>query len=114
VVLWLLSIPFGKFFHIIQRPASIGVTLYQTVNQDIEHYGEHPHNHAPSKGSQCKRCGQELPSEQFIHDLKGVLNDLGQQYQLGEGLGSLHDYCPTCKRVLRGSAYYQLMGKRFL
>jgi hypothetical protein len=114
VVLWLLSIPFGKFFHIIQRPASIGVTLYQTVNQDIEHYGEHPHNHAPTEGGQCKRCGQELPSEQFIHDLKGVLNDLGQQYQLGEGLGSLHDYCPTCKRVLRGSAYYHLMGKRFL
>ena len=28
VVLWLLSIPFGKFFHIIERPASIGVTLY--------------------------------------------------------------------------------------
>src|SRR5207245_10810281 len=28
VVVWLLSIPFGKFFHIIERPASIGVTLY--------------------------------------------------------------------------------------
>ena len=38
-MVWLLSLPFGKFFHIVQRPASIGVTLYQTVNQDVEHYG---------------------------------------------------------------------------
>jgi hypothetical protein len=35
-------------------------------------------------------------------------------YDLGQGRGWLQDYCATCKRVLRGSAYYQLMGKRFL
>ncbi len=115
VVLWLLSIPFGKFFHIIQRPASIGVTLYQTVNQDIEHYGPREQKESTSDAaSACKRCGQPLPSWQFIQDLKGVLGDLGQDYDLGEELGSLQDYCPTCKRVLRGTAYYHLMGKRFL
>ncbi len=108
VVVWLLSIPFGKFFHIIERPASIGVTLYQTVNQDMEHYGKQPQT------GRCKRCGQELPSEQFVQDLKGVLNDLGQNYELGENRGVLQEYCPTCKRILRGEAYYQLMGKRFL
>ncbi len=108
VVVWLLSIPFGKFFHIIQRPASIGVTLYQTVNQDVEHYGKQPQT------GRCKRCGQEFPSQQFINDLKGVLNDLGQNYDLGGDRGVLQEYCPTCKRVLRGEAYYQLMGKRFL
>jgi hypothetical protein len=37
VMAWLLSLPFGKFFHIIERPTSIGVTLYQTINQDVEH-----------------------------------------------------------------------------
>jgi hypothetical protein len=108
VVVWLLSIPFGKFFHIIERPASIGVTLYQTVNQDVEHYGKKPQT------GRCKRCGQELPSEQFVQDLKGVLNDLGQNYELGDDRGVLQEYCPTCKRILRGEAYYQLMGKRFL
>lgn len=108
VVVWLISIPFGKFFHIIQRPASIGVTLYQTVNQDVEHYGTQPQTGA------CKRCGQELPSQQFITDLKGVLHDLGQDYDLGNNRGELQDYCPTCKRILRGTAYYELMGKRFL
>ena len=115
VVVWLLSIPFGKFFHIIQRPASIGVTLYQTVNQDIEHYGPHAQKEPAADGAGlCKRCSQPLPSQQFIQDLKGVLNDLGQNYNLGEELGTLQDYCPTCKRVLRGTAYYHMMGKRFL
>ena len=108
VVVWLLSIPFGKFFHIIERPASIGVTLYQTVNQDVEHYGKQ------AQTGRCKRCEKELPSQQFIQDLEGVLNDLGQNYSLGEDRGVLQEYCPTCKRVLRGEAYYQLMGKRFL
>jgi hypothetical protein len=108
VVSWLLSLPFGKFFHIIQRPASIGVILYQTVNQEVEHYGEQP------QSGRCKRCGEELPSQQFVDDLKATLGDLGQNYDLGSDRGWLQDYCPTCKRVLRGQAYYQLMGKRFL
>lgn len=108
VVGWLLSIPFGKFFHIVERPASIGVTLYQTVNQDIEHYGAQPQT------ARCKRCGRELPSQQFIEDLKATLHDLGQTYDLGDDRGWLQEYCPTCKRGLRGQAYYQLMGRRFL
>jgi hypothetical protein len=118
VVAWLLSIPFGKFFHIIQRPASIGVTLYQAVSQDIEHYGKKRQNiHADdalSVTSACKHCGQALPSAQFIQDLHGVLNNLGQSYKLGAEQGTMQDYCPTCKRILRGQAYYALMKKRFL
>jgi hypothetical protein len=108
VVGWLLSIPFGKFFHIVQRPASIGVTLYQTVNQEVEHFGEQPQT------GRCRRCAAPLPSPQFIADLKATLGDLHQDYDLGGDRGALQDYCPTCKRVLRGQAYYQTMGKRFL
>ncbi|MDP8922418.1 MAG: MFS transporter [Chloroflexota bacterium] len=108
VVAWLLSLPFGKFFHIVQRPASIGVTLYQVVNQDVAHYGQE------RATGRCGRCGGELPSEQFVADLKATLADLGQRYELGDGRGSLQDYCPTCKRVLRGQAYYRLMGNRFV
>jgi nitrate reductase gamma subunit len=110
VVLWLLSLPFGKFFHIIQRPASIGVTLYQQVNQDVEHYGDLTR---PGTGA-CRRCGEDLPSAHFVTDLKGVLVSLGQNYDLGDDHGTLQDYCPTCKRVLRGQGYYALLGKRFL
>jgi hypothetical protein len=116
VVLWLLSLPFGKFFHIIQRPASIGVTLYQAVNQDVEHYRARrtAPERSPIGTGVCRRCGEALPSQQFISDLKGVLNDLGQDYDLGRDRATVQDYCPTCKRVLRGQAYYALMGKRFL
>jgi hypothetical protein len=108
VVGWLIAIPFGKFFHIVQRPASIGVTLYQTVNQDVEHYGAQPQTGG------CRRCGHSLPSQQFVTDLKVTLADLHQDYDLGGERGRLQDYCPTCKRVLRGQAYYQAMGRRFL
>jgi hypothetical protein len=107
VVGWLLWIPFGKFFHIVQRPASVGVTLYQKINQNLEGTEQVP-------ATSCMRCGDQLPSEQFVRDIKGVLRELGQDYELGGDLGSLHDYCPTCKRVLRGSAYFQLLGRRFL
>ncbi len=105
VVGWLLSLPFGKFFHIIERPATIGVTLYQTVNEDRE-------RRRPERAA-CRRCGELLPSRQFVVDLEATLRDLHQHYDLGE-LGHLQDYCPTCKRLLRGDAYYRLMEKRFL
>jgi hypothetical protein len=108
VVAWLLSLPFGKFFHIIERPATIGVKLYQRVGQDLPGDGRSADN------ALCRGCGERLPSTLFIADLKGVLADLGQVYDLGDGRGNLDDYCPTCKRRLRGQAYYQLMGKRFL
>ncbi|HEX5499963.1 MAG TPA: hypothetical protein VFX03_12085, partial [Thermomicrobiales bacterium] len=71
----------------------------------------HRGRHAPAA---CRRCGEQMPSAQFVADLKGVLRDLGQDYDLGDGRGALQDYCPTCKRVLRGSAYYTLMSDRFL
>jgi hypothetical protein len=108
VVAWLLLLPFGKFFHIVQRPATIGVTLYQTVSQDV------PHATEEEPSGRCARCGESLPSARFIADLRATLGDLGQLYELGDGRGTLQDYCPTCKRVLRGQAYYHLMGKRFL
>jgi hypothetical protein len=108
VAAWLLAIPFGKFFHIVQRPASIGVTLYQTVHQQVAHDAEQ------AQTGRCRRCGQPLPSPQFIDDLKATLTDLRQNYDLGGDVGWLQDYCPTCKRILRGQAYYQVMGQRFL
>lgn len=108
VVGWLLMLPFGKFFHIVERPATIGVTVYQAVNQGIEHY---PGSAEPI--GRCKGCGEALPSGQFVIDLKATLEDLGQRYDLDE-FGVLQEYCPTCKRALRGKAYFQHMGKRFL
>ena len=84
------------------------------MNQDLEAParstpgGERPHE------ARCPGCGDALPSAQFVRDLQGTLHDLGQSYALGEGRGTLQDYCPTCKRRLRGRAYYELQGNRFL
>ena len=55
-----------------------------------------------------------MPSARFISDLKAVLADLEQRYELDGEQGDLVDYCPSCKRRLRASAFYQLMEKRFL
>src|SRR5688572_21468177 len=41
----LLYLPFGKFFHMFQRPAQIGVKLYQAAGSEDE-------------GSRCARCNQ--------------------------------------------------------
>ncbi len=108
VILWLLMLPFGKFFHIIERPASIGVTLHQTVSQEQAGPGQ-------PEEARCKRCGAPLPSKQFVSDLKAVLGELGQNYQFEDNDEVwLQDHCPQCKRVLRGQAYYEVMENRFL
>ena len=41
----LLYLPFGKFFHIFQRPAQLGVKLYQAAG-------------AADAGASCARCGR--------------------------------------------------------
>ena len=107
VVGWLLILPFGKFFHIVERPATIGVKVYQAVSADRE-----PALHAGAPGA-CAGCGESLPSGQFVLDLKATLGELGQHYDLGER-GILQDYCPTCKRRLRGRAYFNHAGNQLL
>ncbi|HEU6449846.1 MAG TPA: hypothetical protein VFT57_00400, partial [Gemmatimonadaceae bacterium] len=114
VVLWLISLPFGKFFHIVERPASVGVTLYQQVAQDVEYYGHQTPRTPMPVPATCRRCGTRMPSAQFVKDLEGVLAQLGQRYELGDGQGLLQDYCPTCKRVIRADGYYSLLKREFL
>lgn len=108
VVGWLLSLPFGKFFHIVERPATIGITLYNAANEE---YGA---KEGPLAKGLCRGCGEGLPSAPFVTDLKATLEELGQDYDLGDGQGHLQDYCPTCKRLLRGRAYYAVTGARFI
>ena len=99
---------------VVERPASVGVTVYQQVAQDVEYYGRaEPHIPALASAA-CRRCGTRLPSARFISDLEGVLADLGQRYELGGERGLLQDYCPTCKRVIRADGYYALLKRDFL
>jgi hypothetical protein len=105
VVLALVFIPFGKFFHVLQRPASVGIQLYTEVNLQE---GRCP----------CAECGEPLASGQFLCDLEATLADLGQDYRLVAGpdgstvrpsrcqVAHLVELCPRWKRVARARAFY--------
>ena len=95
VVFTLLYLPFGKFFHIFQRPAQLGVAFYREAG-------------ARGEPARCARCGQAFASRMHVDDLKLIERELGIEYQDAElGLGNgqdgpsrLHyqDVCPPCRR----------------
>lgn len=91
VIMTLFYLPFGKLFHVVQRPASVGVELYQRRAREMQQ-------------AACARCGAEFVSEMWLDDLKKVVSELGFDYTLANGK-QLQDYCPRCKRVMRGLAY---------
>ncbi len=94
VIMTLFYIPFGKLFHIVQRPASIGVELYQQRSQEMPQ-------------AVCPRCQTEFVGQMWIDDLKKVVGELGFDYRMENG-HTLQDYCPRCKRIMRGLAYANL------
>jgi hypothetical protein len=89
VVLTLVYIPFGKFFHVVQRPASIGVAVAKQAALRRE---------GPAS---CRRCGQPFETGQFLDDLGATMGELGL------GFGEWAETCPRCKRVARGTAYIE-------
>ena len=91
VIMTLFYLPFGKLFHVVQRPASIGVELYQRRSQEMPQ-------------AVCPRCKTEFAGQMWIDDLKKVVGDLGFDYRMENGQ-TLQDYCPRCKRIMRGLAY---------
>jgi hypothetical protein len=103
VIFTLLWLPFGKFFHIFQRPAQLGVSFYK----DEGRRGEQ---------AKCVRCGQAFASAMMVRDLATVERQLGFSYEMngggggGSGGGATHyqQVCPKCRRALFGLAQGQL------
>ena len=87
----LLFLPFGKFFHIFQRPAQLGVKLYQDAGEN-------------GPGAECVRCGRRYASQMQIDDLRRVLPQLGFDYRMDGPAGTWQDLCPECKRITLASA----------
>jgi NNP family nitrate/nitrite transporter-like MFS transporter len=91
VIAGLLYLPFGKFFHIFQRPAQLGVKLYQQVGD----LGE---------GAACARCGERFASRMHVEDLKRVLPRVGFDYTMNGPAGHWQQFCPACKRKTLATA----------
>jgi hypothetical protein len=95
VIFTLLWLPFGKFFHIFQRPAQLGVSFYKDTG-------------ARAEQARCRRCGQEYASAMMVRDLMTVERQLGFRYEMDAGNdGAAEHYqqvCPKCRRALFGLA----------
>ena len=95
VIAALLFLPFGKFFHIFQRPAQLGVKLYQAAG-------------AAGEPALCRRCGERYASQMHIEDLKHVLPRVGFDYKLRGTDATWQELCPACKRKSLSLAHLQL------
>jgi len=90
VILTLLWLPFGKFFHIFQRPAQLGVTFYKEIGREAER-------------AHCERCGADFASKMHVEDLITVEKQLGYRYETEGPDGQASHYqriCPKCRRSL--------------
>jgi hypothetical protein len=91
VIFTLLYLPFGKFFHIFQRPAQLGVAFYRETG-------------ARGEAARCARCGEAFASRMHIDDLKQVERELGIRYEAAKSRTpdktTVHyqDICPACRR----------------
>ena len=93
VIFTLLWLPFGKLFHIFQRPAQLGVSFYK----DAGRLAEQAH---------CRRCGKPFASALMVRDLAIVEKQLGFSYEMKATDGADHyqQICPRCRRALFGLA----------
>ncbi len=91
VIVTLLYLPFGKLFHIFQRPAQVGVAFYKE---------------AGTRGEQatCRRCHRPYAPLMTIRDLTVVEQQLGFTYEMGDGAEHYQQICPRCRRALFGLA----------
>jgi hypothetical protein len=97
VILGLMYIPFGKLFHIFQRPANLGVAYYKREG-------------AAGPQQDCARCGAPFAAQLQMSDLKEVLPQVGFDYSAPDGAGNYQDHCPSCRRKLVALAQSRAVG----
>jgi hypothetical protein len=96
VIVTLLYLPFGKFFHIFQRPANLGVQFYKQEG-------------ARTEPAACARCGKPFASRMHIEDLKSVEAQLGQDWRFEDGT-HYQDICPACRRRMLAVNQLEAIG----
>ena len=100
VIFTLLWLPFGKFFHIFQRPAQLGVSFYKDVG-------------ALEGMAKCRRCDTEYAPLLQINDLIDVERSLGYRYEVdAPEVEHYQRICPSCRRSLlalaQGDLWHQM------
>ena len=96
VIATFLWLPFGKFFHIFQRPAQIGVRFYKEV-------GEH------EEAAHCRRCGHPFTSRIHVEDLIRTEEALGYNYEMPNSPAEHYQWiCPPCRRTMMAAAQARL------
>lgn len=96
VIFTLLWLPFGKFFHIFQRPAQLGVGFYKEVGEREE-------------PATCRRCGLPFTSRMHVEDLIRVEDQLGYHYQVANSSVEHYQWiCPPCRRSMLALAQGRL------
>lgn len=96
VIFTLLWLPFGKFFHIFQRPAQLGVSFYKDVGQREE-------------PAHCRRCDAAFTSRMHVEDLIKVEEQLGYRYEIKNHPAEHYQWiCPPCRRSMLALAQGEL------
>lgn len=94
VILFLLWLPFGKFFHIYQRFAQLGANLYKVEG-------------ARRGMAVCPHTKKAFASQTHINDLKKVTKELGFDFDKADGTSHL-DLSPEGKRSALATAHFQV------
>src|SRR5262249_4273531 len=97
VILFLLWLPFGKFYHIIQRPAQLGIAIYRKAG-------------AEGPQAVCPHTREAFDSQMHVEDLKAVTGQLAFNYARRDGHSHL-DYSPKGKRALLAQAHLKARQK---
>ena len=97
MILFLLWMPFGKFYHIIQRPAQLGIAIYRKAGDE-------------GPQAVCPHNGEKFTSQMHLDDVKDVTAELGFNYVRMDGKTHL-DYSPRGKRALLAQAHLKARQK---
>ena len=99
VIATLIYLPFGKLFHVFQRPASLGITFYKAAGEK-------------SARAVCPITGEPFASALQVEDLGTVLPEVGFDYS-GRGQGpSWNRLSPRGRRIGIARAHAAAAQKR--
>ncbi|MEO8377054.1 MAG: MFS transporter [Candidatus Sumerlaeota bacterium] len=101
VIATLIYLPFGKLFHIFQRPASLGISYYKAAGAEKEQ-------------AVCPVTRKEFAPKMQTDDLKEVLGELEFDYSATDKKSpAWNEVSPKGRRILIGRAHAKARKNKF-